>query len=351
MLVLVTALALAFSAGVAQAAVTLTVSKPEAAAGEEVPFKIDGTQMWAQYELFLENELIARGEDTSGGGIDQKFLMPDFGGAEKDVTLKAVVQQPGAPTAEEGTFTMRYLLVPKAPAGPTTQPQPEPVVLEPEPAAAVAPPASKGTTPSKKQKKSKATPQSKQDSGGGGGTNKNKNKSKSESGGSSPNTNSTAPTTPATSIPPSSSGGASPKSGITPPVVQKPSGPTGAGGVLPPSVQPPAAVTGSSVVPTPVSGTATLGGGGFPTALLVALMLLGLAALVFATRRIAGRYLPGFGGRLSAARRAYQAAGNGNHRMDDEMRLDALGRAARSGAEFQQKLAARRASRTAGRAS
>jgi hypothetical protein len=85
---------------------------------------------------------------------------------------------------------------------------------------------------------------------------------------------------------------------------------------------------------TPITGTASItSDDGFPIAVLVALALLALAAIAVGASRL--RYIDWH---------RFALAGPQD---PDEMRLGALARAARSGAETQQAIAVRKASRHA----
>jgi hypothetical protein len=313
----------------------ISLSKTQAASGEEVGFKIANTEAYSKYTLKVENEVVARGSDPAGNGVDDKFKMPDLGSSEKTVTVEATVEQPSDPpdTHFVGTVTMQYVLFPTAPTGPTSDPQPEPVPLvatpqsAPAEAAIPSPPASDpttGTTHHKSTAKKHSTTNKKESTSGSGGT-------------STPTPTTTTPA--ATPIAPSA--GSNTAAAIrraqvrtpTSPTTSKPSGPVGTAGIQPPTGGPP---TGSTPLTTPITGTATVSSSsGFPTAALVALALLALAALAVGATRL--RFVDWHRFRFALA---------GPH-DPDELRLGALARAARSGAESQQAIAVRKASRRA----
>jgi hypothetical protein len=317
-----------------QADPELSLSRTQASSGEEVGFKIANTEAWSEYTLTVENEVVARGSDPAGNGIDDKFKMPDLGNAEKSVTVEVTVKQPSHTDPFVGTATMQYVLFPTAPTGPTTQPQPEPVPLVPTPASQVSPTPATTTAPSAPSptnRKKRATKRNKRTSG-------NKKQSSGETGGSGNSTPTSTTPVPTSTAP--SAGTIAPAPTTSPrsassPTPQKPSGPVGTAGFQPPSGPPPGGSTPGGPPPSaPITGTATItGDGGFPTALLVALLLLALAALAVAATRT--RYIDWHRFRFAFA---------GPH-DPDEMRLGALARAARSGAETQQAIAVRKASR------
>jgi hypothetical protein len=327
----VTAAAVLFGACLAYAAdpPSLSVSKTEAASGEDVPFKITGTEAFSTYELKVEDQVVARGSDPAGNGVDDKFKMPDLGSSEEDVTITATVQQPSSPDPFVGTTTMRYVLFPTSPTGPTTDPQPEPVPLTATPAPQATPaPASTTTTPT--------TPKSTRGTHHTNRTTSGNDHSSTPTGGTG-NSNSTPVTTP-TNTPTSGGSGRTPHV-HTPrhpsaPTALKPSGPVGTAGFQPPTGPPGGGLGGGPPTTTPITGTATItGSGGFPTAALVALALLALAAIGVGARRL--RFVDW-----------HRFAIAGPH-DPDEMRIGALSRAARSGAEAQEAIAVRKASRRA----
>jgi hypothetical protein len=319
-----------------QADPELSLSRTQASSGEEVGFKIANTEAWSEYTLKVENEVVARGSDPAGNGIDDKFKMPDLGNAEKSVTVEVTVKQPSHADPFVGTSTMQYVLFPTAPTGPTSQPQPEPVPLVPTPAAAVAPAPATTTAPSapsSTKPRKRAAKRNKRTSG-------NKKQSSGETGGSGNSTPASTTPAPTTTVP--AAGITNPAPTTSPrsassPTPQKPSGPVGTAGFQPPSGPSGGSTPGGTPPSAPITGTATItGDGGFPTALLVALLLLALAALAVAATRM--NYIDWHRFRFAFA---------GPH-DPDEMRLGALARAARSGAETQQAIAVRKASRRSG---
>jgi hypothetical protein len=312
--------------------ICLSVSNTDAASGEEVSFKITGTEAWSTYNLKVEDQVVARGSDPAGNGVDDKFKMPDLGSSEKDVTLTATVQQPSSPGNDfVGTTTMRYVLFPTSPTGPTTDTQPQPVPLEATPAPQSSPaPALTTTIPttpsssSKKKTTGTTTPHKHSST---------KKQKQTSTGGTS--TPTTTPTPAVTTFPSTTAPTSNPASHLrkTPTSVpQTPSGPVGTAGIQPPT---PPSSAGTPPTSTPITGTATITKSGFPTGALIALALLALAALAVAASRV--RYVDWNRFRIAFA---------GPH-DPDEMRLGALARAARSGAEAQQAIALRKASRKA----
>jgi hypothetical protein len=314
---------------------SLSLSRNQAASGEEVGFKISNTEAWSTYTLKVENEVVARGSDPAGNGIDDKFKMPDLGSAEKAITVEATVEQPSSPgTAFVGTATMQYVLFPTAPTGPTSDPQPQPVPLAATPVSQVSPtPAQSATGPS-----TPATNQGKRTKHRSKHTTKNREPT-STGGSGGESTPISTPTTPSAPIP-SSGGSSSPSSTFhtpkTPsaPTPQKPSGPAGAAGVAPPPTGPSGGgPTSGGTLTTPITGTARITSGGISTLLLVGLVLLALAAAAVGASRL--RFVDWHRFALAGADDS------------DEVRLGALSRAARSGAEAQQAIALRKASRRA----
>jgi hypothetical protein len=330
-LVLLATLAAFLLGAPAAYAVRFTVSKTEAASGEEVPFKITETEAFSTYTLKVESEVVARGSDPAGNGVDDKFKMPDLGSSEKDVTVEATVQQPSSPGQDfVGTTTMRYVLFPTSPTGPTSGPQPEPVPLALAPAAQTTPAPALTTIPStpSSTKKTKGTSTHHKRSSN---DNKNKQTSSGGSGGASTPTSTSTPAVTTPSTPSTRPASTHVKKNPVTSVPQKPSGPVGTAGLQPPAGPP----GGGPPTSTPITGTATITKGGFPTAALMALGLLALAALAVGASRL--RHVDWHRFRFAFA----------GPQDPDELRLGALGRAARSGAESQQAIAVRKASRRA----
>src|SRR5688500_19050507 len=82
------AILLLFAPALAHAEHGFSVSKTEAAAGEEVEFQISGTQPDDSYIVKVENEEVASGFDSDGNGVSDTFTMPDFGGTGKEVWVE-----------------------------------------------------------------------------------------------------------------------------------------------------------------------------------------------------------------------------------------------------------------------
>jgi hypothetical protein len=320
----------------------LTLATTQAASGEEVGFTISNTEAYSTYTIIVDsNNVVARGTDPEGDGETDKFKMPDLGSSEKSVTVEAQVKMPSAPpdTVFSGTQTMQYVLFPTTTTGPTSDTQPQPVPLAATPASQVTPvPAGTTTTP----KSPSSTDNTSRTKHRTRHTTSNQDHSSNQTGGSgNSNSNSQSTTTPAnsggstqaisrnTSIPTSRNPSA--------PTSQKPSGPVGAAGLQPPSGPPGGGLGGSLPTTTLPAGTAHItGSGGFPTALLVALALLALAAIAVGLTRM-----------RNIDWRGFRFAFVGPHDAD-ELRIGALSRAARSGAEAQEAIAVRKASRRAG---
>jgi hypothetical protein len=325
----------------------LTLDQPQAASGEDVTFDIKNTEAYSTYTLMVENDVVARGSDPAGNGVHDKFTMPDYGSTEKTVTVQVQVEMPSQPgTVFTGQQTMQYVLFPTAPTGPSPATQPDPVPLAATPAsqAPPVPAATTTTTPSSSASPSNNTTRTQHHSKHTTKNTEHKSNPTGGSGTSTPKSNSNTTTAPANNF---SSGGTDPIAGInantsvptTSKTAQKPSGPVGTAGALPPTAPPPsggAPPSGSSPLTTPITGSATVtsGGGGAPAALIVALALLALAAIAVGASRL--RY-------VDWQRFAFAGAHD-----PDELRIGALSRAARSGAEAQEAIAVRKASRRAG---
>lgn len=335
---LVTTVALLMGATAALAApgdppcqsVCLAVDQTQAAPNDVVGFQITGTEAFSSYTLTVNGNFVASGSDPAGNGVDDKFKMLDLGSAEQDITVEATVSQPSAPDQPfVGSATMHYLPVAITPTGPTTDPQPVPVALAPVPASELDPlPAQIDDTilPGVAHEKKKVRHHKKQTD---------------NTGTSKPTTgNVTAPVTtaPITSSPVTSTTSAitgavthvkAPK--LTVPKTPKSTLPPPSSGSSTPSTSTSSLASGLAA---PITGTASLAAdGGFPKVLLVALVLLGLAALAVAAIRMRD---------LDWGRVRFAFPGGQD---PDEIRLGALSRAARSGAEVQQGIALRKASR------
>ena len=82
------ALLLLLGPAAAQASHGFSVSKTEAAAGEEVEFQIAGTQAGESYIIKVEDQEVASGVDNAGNGVTDKFKMPDFGSTSRAVSVE-----------------------------------------------------------------------------------------------------------------------------------------------------------------------------------------------------------------------------------------------------------------------
>jgi hypothetical protein len=311
-------------APVAAEAHTFYLSATEAHAGDEVEYSITDTLAGESYVIKVEDKEVVSGVDTVGGGVLDKFVMPDFGDASKAVSVELVVTPTDGSATQKASQPLKFLSA-FVPASAEPTPSPAPVVTVPAPAPAREPQTS--TTP--KSNKTKT-----------GSSNSNKNSTKHKSGGSN-DSKGTAQTTPAdttSSAPTATSTPAADSSPATSTSTEATSGPAAA----PPGPTGPAAPAtadagGPSNLPalTPLSGVADVGKTGSPALVLLLIVLLAALAITAAGPRLWQRFEP---------RLLFDAP------EDDEMRLGALQRASSRSAELQQTIATRRSARSAGRA-
>jgi hypothetical protein len=310
---------------VARADHTLSVNKAEAAAGDEVEFQITGTKAGESYIIKVDDREVASGVDSAGNGVTDKFKMPDFGNSNQAVSVEVRISVPNE-ADHLGSLSppLRYVT---AFAGATPQqPAPQPAPATTVPATVSDPGPGTSTTPRPSR------PSRPRTEGGGGGGNNNSNRGESNSnsppsngGGSS--TSSGSSSTPSSSTPSSTStsdsSGASPVSGSSGPEVPGPSGPS-------------AAPVGTSIASAlkPISGLVQPGKTGFPILLILLIVLLGATIVTATGPRLWQRWEPSL---------------PWGPQVDDDVRLGALSRASASGAELQQTIAERRATRSAGR--
>lgn len=302
---------------------TLLVSKSQARAGDEVEFQISGTRAGESYIVKVGDREVASGIDSAGNGVTDKFRMPDFGGSNQSVSVEVRITVAGD-ADHLGSYPGGMQYVGASSGGSTPQPAPQPAPTVTVPIAEPDPGPGTSTTPRQRRPRRDpvANPRGRKDPSP---TDKPKNE---PSGGSPPPSTPTDTGSGATST---GSGGATSTSSDSPPVtvnrgpeVPGPSGPSGPTG-------------GSSPIASvlaPLSGLAQPGKTGFPFLLILLFVL------------IAATVLTAVGPRLW---RRWEPALPWGPEVDDEVRLGALSRASKSGAELQQTIAARRATRSAGR--
>ena len=296
---------------VAHANHPFSVSKTEAAAGDEVEFQISGTQAGESYIIKVDDREVASGVDSAGNGVSDKFKMPDFGGSNQAVSVEVRVTLGNEDHL--GSQPMQYLAAFAGGSGsqPAAQPAPVPTVPAPEqdPGAGVA-----------EVPRNPDRPRPTVENPGPTGDPSPKPENKPPSNPASPPTDlgtgsgSSGPTT----------SDSSPVSVNRPADVPGPSGPNAPVG------------TSLASVLSPLSGLAEPGKTGFPILLILLIVLLVATALTAAGPRLWQHWEPALPWGTD---------------VDDDMRLGALGRASASGAELQQTIAKRRAMRSAGRAS
>ena len=304
----------------------LFVPRSQAAAGDEVTFRISHTEPGDEYRLSIGDKELVKDVDQDGDQVESKFTMPNLGDTEQTVTVDSEVIRVGHDPIRDSR-TIRYVLA--GPTGPTT----------PVEAVAEVPPAAIGPSAPAVRK----PPAPKANTGPTGNTkSKSKSKSKSKKEGSSKKDDSPAYVAPKVDSPLSlggGGGGGNSLNNVTPPVASVPdgAGPQLRAPVAPVPSAPPPGIAGAGGVtatppPTaPVAPTAVVdntGNNGFdlPFWLVAVLGLLMIAGLGGAEARLLGLWGTPIAGGHSP----------------DEARLLALARASRSGATVQEGIATRK---------
>ena len=318
------ALMLLLGPAAAQASHGFYVSKTEASVGEEVEFQISGTQAGESYIVRVEDQEVASGVDNVGNGVTDRFEMPDFGGSNRAVSVEVDVT-PLGDVNHTAPWPMTYLAAAGGAPGPPA-PQPVPITTVAETPTIVDEPQIAAPTPTSKEKKAAKKKAPKSDGDGSGKKNADTPASTAptNSGGTAPSpvaSTGSESSSDFSSTPSSPSSGASDVGSAAPPP-----GPTG------PTEQP----VGSAIasVLSPLSGIAEPGKTGFPILLILLAIILMALALTAIGPRVWQRYEPALPWGPEA---------------DDEVRLTAIRRASASGAQLQQTIAERKASRSAGR--
>jgi hypothetical protein len=311
---------------VAQANHSFSLSKTEAAAGDEVEFQITSTQAGESYIVRVDDREVASGVDSTGNGVTDKFTMPDLGNSDLAASVEVRITPVNGDPDHFGSQTLQYLAGPSggssSPA--TVQPAPVPVATTPDPA-----PTPVISTPSNNNSntnKPATTRETSEKKTGKNTTGDNENSNNTGTG-TTPTTTTSAPTSTgsSSSSPSTSTRDRSFTSSAAPPASSPPPGPTG-----------PNAPVGATTTTTlsPLSGLAEAGKSGFPVLVILLIVLLAATALIAVGPRLWQRWEPAL---------PWGPA------VDDDMRLGALGRASASGAELQQTIAARKVTRGAGR--
>ena len=208
----------------AQANHSFSVSKTEAAAGDEVEFQIISTQPGESYIVKVDDQEVASGVDSFGNGVSDKFKMPDLGSSDMAVSVEVRITPLNGDPDHFGSQTMQYLAATSgASSGPAVlQPAPVPVATTPDPD-----PTPVISTPSTSKKPSSSNENKSNNTTDKQTTGDNKNSTKTT----------TTPTT-TTSTPASTGSGSSsastitdrpPTTGATTPASSPPPGPTGPG--------------------------------------------------------------------------------------------------------------------------
>jgi hypothetical protein len=306
-----------------------SVSKTQAAAGEEVEFQISGTQAGESYIVKVDEEEVASGVDAEGNGVTEKFKMPDFGSTSKAVSVEVDITPLGGDPNHRGSRPMQYVVASSGGGQPPPVPAPIKTVADPVPVdqpVVDSTPSDSGDKKSDKGGKKEGSgkkPDSNKN-GTGGSDNSTSNPTSDDSSSATPVSTPTAASdssSSSSSIPSETPGfGAAIKD-------QVPPGPTG-----------PTAPVGGAIATalSPLSGLAEPGTTGFPILLILLFVILGALAVTAAGPRLWQRYEPEL---------------PWGPKVDDDTRLTALGRASASGAELQQTIASRKASRSTGRSS
>jgi hypothetical protein len=307
---------------IAQANHSFSLSKTEAAAGDEVEFQITSTQAGESYIVRVDDREVASGVDSTGNGVSDKFTMPDLGNSDLAASVEVRITPVNGDPDHFGSQTLQYLAGPSGgssnPA--IVQPAPVPVATTPDPDPTPVISTPNNNNSSKKPSSTKETSSNNTGNNTTGGNN-NSNSTKT-----TPTTTSTPTSTGSGSSSPSTSTrNRSSTSAAAPPASSPPPGPTG-----------PNAPVGATTATTlsPLSGLAEVGKTGFPVLVILLIVLLAAAALTAVGPRLWQRWEPALPWGPS---------------VDDEVRLGALSRASASGAELQQTIAARKVTRSAGR--
>jgi hypothetical protein len=314
----------------AQADHGFSVSKTQAGAGEEVEFQISGTQAGESYIVKVDEEEVASGVDVEGNGVTETFNMPDFGSSAKAVSVEVDITPVGGDPNHRGSRPMQYVVASSGSGGqPAPQPVPTKTVADPvplnEPVVDSTPSNSGDKKSDKGGKKEGSGKKPDSNSNGTGGSGKpTSNPTSDDSSSASPVSTPTA------------ASGSSSSSGSTP--SKSPGFGAAIKNQVPPGPTGPTAPVGGAIATalSPLSGLAEPGTTGFPILLILLFVILGALAVTAGGPRLWQRYEPEL---------------PWGPKVDDDTRLTALGRASASGAELQQTIAARKASRSTGRSS
>jgi hypothetical protein len=303
---------------VAQANHSFSISKTQAAAGDEVEFQITSTQAGESYIVKVDDQEVASGVDSTGNGVSDKFKMPDLGSSDMAVSVEVRITPLNGDPDHFGPATIQYLAATSGASSgpPVLQPAPVPIATTPNPE-----PTPVISTPSKPKPKPK-------------NTHENNLPKNTDNPTAHPKT-SDQPTTTTTSTPTSTG------SGSSSPSVNTSNQPSSTGAVAPTSSPPPGPTgpnapvgTSTATALSPVSGLVEAGKTGFPVLVILLIVLLAATALTAAGPRLWQRWEPALPWGPS---------------VDDDVRLTALRRASASGAELQQTIAARKVTRSVGR--
>jgi hypothetical protein len=108
----------------------ISLNHTGASKGEPVGWDIGPTTSGAQYEVYVDGTSVASGS-SPGGNVHGTFTMPDFGAADKTVTVKAIVTHndiQGPESNSTGTYPSEATITYTAPAA---EPSPSPAAQQP----------------------------------------------------------------------------------------------------------------------------------------------------------------------------------------------------------------------------